>query len=390
MSSSPRHNYPPIKLPHPFLTVYRVHTSLSTTPATLFLTLESQPSNGVSPPQPLHLAAPLTWTGLSVPPSDQSPPLPNNTPWGRARRSPHTTLSWPNDSPPPLGPVWNVVHAIFLAHPARETFRLTLLGEGKTVLRDAILATGLGVAHPKRPVFNPPGAPAPSQTEEETNEGEEVLILRAAFWQGAASPTGSRPIWVVGDGTSSAHLQPVVSSKSGQSIAEGYPPMPEIFQVTNRFPAEPVYTRHPVRRPKPRPGSLVYSRYVPEIDSHFSLEVVDWQREEHLKLFNTWQNDERVAAGWNERGTLEEHRGYLRRLWEDPHVICLFGRFGESRFAYFEIYWAKVCLSFFFFFLLSLSFYPCVCDNEILVVNDDVQKGGPLRRALRRAQLRPR
>jgi len=316
-----RPKYPPVKLPHPFLTAYRVRTVAETTPAKLVLTLENQPADGRSLAEPLHLDS-LSWLDLTAASRDEHPPSSDNSPWARARRSPSTGFSWTGNGPPSLGQVWNVIHAIYLAHPIHETFRLTLLGEGKDGLRDEILSTGLGIEHPK----------PRHRGVKPTASTEELLILRSAFWQGAASPIGPRAIWVVGDGTDS-HLK--------KSLAE-YPIMPENFQITNKFPEEPVYTRHPIRRPKPHPGSICYSRYIPEIDMHFSLEVVNWKDQEHLKLFNAWQNDPRVAAGWNETGTLEHHREYLRKLHFDPHVLCLFGRFDQSRFAYYELYWAKV------------------------------------------------
>ncbi|KAF1997709.1 siderophore biosynthesis protein [Amniculicola lignicola CBS 123094] len=317
--STPRHNYPLVKLPHPFLTAYRVRTAVETTPAKLVLTLENQPTDGRPPPEPLHLDV-LWWLDLMVPSKDDCPVSSDNTAWARARRSPSTTFSWTGNSPPSLGQVWNVIHAIYLAHPTHEYFRLTLLGERNYMVRDELLSTGLGIEHPKPKYLG--GNPTVSA---------ELLILRSAFWQGSASPMGPRPIWVVGDGTDS-HLQKPLTE---------YPIMPENFQITNRFPEEPIYTRHPIRRPKPFPGSIAYSRYIPEIDAHFSLEVLNWEDQEHLELFNKWQNDPRVAAGWNETGTLEEHRHYLRKLHFDPHVLCLFGRFDNSRFAYYELYWAK-------------------------------------------------
>ncbi|KAL1307035.1 hypothetical protein AAFC00_005659 [Neodothiora populina] len=312
--------YPLVKLPHPFLTAYRVRAVPATTPTRLTLTLDHQPTNGHAFPQALSSDS-LSWLDLSTRPRDDCPPTTDNSPWARACRSPQTTVEWTSEGPPSLGQVWNVVHAIFLAHPECEYFRLALSGAGDDIITMELHATGLGIECPK---------PWHRADEQYTSCGE-ILILRSSFWQGAASPTGARPIWATEQGTDGSMRKPLTE----------YPIMPENYEVTMRFPEEAVYTRHPIRRPKPHPTSIVYSRYVPEIDEHFSLEVVDWQKDEHLELFNKWQNDPRVAKGWNETGTIEQHRQYLRRLHLDPHVLCLFGRFDSTRFAYFELYWAK-------------------------------------------------
>lgn len=330
-SASPtQHRYPPVKLPHPFLTAYRVQTVAITEPATLALTLVDQPADGRPPPQPLHSDS-ISWLELTSLPKNEWPAPSDNGPWARARRSPSTTFQWEGDSPPSLGQVWNVIHAIYLGHPTHEYFRLNLQGAGRDLVRSELLATGLGAQHPKQ---RHPQHKALLRAE---SFSDELLILRAAFWQGAASPAGPRPIWAVGDGTDGGLLR--------NPLAQ-YPLTPETFHITNKFPEQPVYARHPTRRPKPRPGSVVYSRYIPELDEHFSLEVVDWTSAEHLALFHKWQNDPRVAAGWDEAGDLEHHRRYLRDLHFDPHVLCLFGRFDNARFAYFELYWAKACKSF--------------------------------------------
>jgi hypothetical protein len=316
--------YPPVKLPHPFLTSYQVQCNEDVTPAKFILTLEKQPANGTAPPQALH-SDNLTWRDLTSRPADKCPPGSDNGAWARAYRSPQTTFAWSSNDTPTLGQIWNAVHAIYLAHPTIEYFRLALEGSGREVVRQELLSTGLAIEHPK-----------PWREVQDTGiSNGDILVLRSAFWQGAASPVGSRPIWAVGDGTQGPVRKPISE----------YPTMPEHQQFTMKFPEQPIYTLHPTRQPKPHPGSICYSRYIPELNEHFSLEVIDWQSAEHVKLFNTWQNDPRVAKGWNETGTIDEHREYLRKLHFDPHVLCLFGRFDETRFSYYELYWAKVSRS---------------------------------------------
>ncbi|KAF7717879.1 N5-hydroxy-L-ornithine N5-transacylase [Penicillium ucsense] len=311
--------YPLVKLPHPFLTEYSVHR-VGEQPTKRTLRLRVQPANGRQLTQSLHLDS-LSWTDLIKPDSAQSPPESNNSAWARAQRSPSTTFEWTAETPS-LGQIWNVVHAIYLANSTVEYFRLSLVGHESDIIRKELLTTGLAIEHPQQ-WYQP--------TDKAPWHADQVLVLRGAFWQGAASPTGPRPIWSTGDGTDGPLRKPL----------DQFPLMPENYQITMKFPDEAVYTRHPTRRPKPNPGSIVYSRYVPEVDQHFSLEVVDWRDDEHLCLFNKWQNDPRVAKGWNETGTLDEHRQYLRKLHFDPHVLCLFGRFDDTRFSYFELYWAK-------------------------------------------------
>ena len=95
--------------------------------------------------------------------------------------------------------------------------------------------------------------------------------------------------------------------------------------------------RHP-RRPA-KPSGEVYRRFDTGIQAWVSLRVLDI--EEDLERFMRWQNSQRVAAFWEQSGTLEEHRAYLESQARDPRVLNLIGCIDDDPFAYFEAYWAK-------------------------------------------------
>lgn len=243
----------------------------------------------------------------------------DNTSWARAQRSLSSAIEWNGEAS--LGQIWLIVYASFSLSPDQEQFRLQLKGDNYEAIVQDLISVGLAKSAPTKEGADP------------QSSSNDILILRGAFWQGAGSPFGSHPLW----------LSESLSTKSSPKYLSSFPLPPLTYTQTNGFPNQRIYARHPIRPAKPTPGSVIYSRYIPHLQEQFSMVALDYQNYEHLNLFHIWQNDPRVAQGWNETGTVEQHREYLRKLDEDQHIVTILAKFEETFFAYFEVYWAKVC-----------------------------------------------
>lgn len=349
---------PLVRLPEPYKTTYELEIVSREETCRIFrLCLSKNQDDGLPPPEPLHHAS-LIFSELSQPDPASVPPDSNNSPWARAKRSPVSYLTWDGANTPTVAQMWNVIYAILSLRPDPEIFRFVLSGPGKEQIAKELQAVGLAIKHPEPSA--PPGQPIP----ESRDHVDQLVILRGCFWQGAGSPFGSRAAWVADPGLHSDLRRPL----------SDFPQYPLEYTLTTKFPDVRVHAHHPVRPPKPTPGSRIYSRYIPHLKEYFSMVALDYTNDEHLQLFHKWQNDPRVAQGWNQTGTLEEHREYLRQLHEDPHQLAVLAKFDDTYFAYFEIYWAKVLsnrnnlvLRFFplnFFFTFSSSFLFLFTDNK--------------------------
>ncbi|KAG5660268.1 hypothetical protein KAF25_003790 [Fusarium avenaceum] len=308
MSSEPFQNKSPIKirLPQPYLETYYLERTAENKQS-YRLRKDDSVTEGKPFPKALH------GDGLvfSKVPSAESDNIPDsdNREYARARRSPVWTISWDKQTPT-LAQTWMFLYTFFTYHFDVEQFRLRLEGVDAEDLAKALALSMVAINMPQPPKGV---QPAPST-------GVEVLVLRSAFWQGCASPLGQQPIWL-----------PTWNS------ANVVPHLDYVMTPTS----ESTLLRHPRRTPKPAGGDCIYSRYIPSLDEHFNLVALDYENPEHLGLFNKWQNDPRVAAGWMETGTLDEHRTYLKNIHEDPHQFAVLGFFNDTPFAYFELYWAK-------------------------------------------------
>lgn len=299
-----------LRLPHPYLTTYfAVPTDGNTNGQSPYYIVQDK-EEAKQKPSPIALESSLTFTTPAAPDAKTAPPLNNNTPWARSQRAPRSQVKWTSSQAPSAGQLWIVTYFILIMNPDLELFRLDLQGAGSDKLSQTLVTSMLCNKHPL------------ADDKATSFQTSELTVSRSAFWQGAGSPFGTQSAWTP-------------NSRNSLNIEPGD------YTVTTKFPDERIHARHPRRPQKPTPGDVVYSRYIPSLDEHYSLISLDYTNEEHVKYFSDWQNSPRVASAWNQTGTLDEHREYLRKQHHDPHQLCVLARFDDTIMSYFELYWAK-------------------------------------------------
>ena len=204
---------------------------------------------------------------------------------------------------------WAVIYALFVRHHDRETIPIVLSPDidDHADLCAYILRSGLG----------------------RTAQGEDALFLsRAAFWQGAGTHGYHARGWL-----------PPLSSLTRHAAS----PFPSVQSFT-RTPL--VITAHPLRPPKPLPGEVLYRRYCPNVQQTLEFTYFDagqdGQVTPHLEAFHRWHNDDRVNSGWNERGSLEQHRRYVHGVLNDPAVLPIMMSWDGALMGYLEFVYVKV------------------------------------------------
>ncbi|KAK9447647.1 acyl-CoA N-acyltransferase [Limtongia smithiae] len=116
------------------------------------------------------------------------------------------------------------------------------------------------------------------------------------------------------------------------------PAYPVSSVVTSTGDTPPCTVLHPLRPPKPRPGALLYQRWIPSLSRVLTLRNVDIDK--HTSTFSAWMNNDRVAEFWGMRGDAATvHAPYLRALQADRHASAVIGALGDVDFLYVEMYY---------------------------------------------------
>lgn len=212
------------------------------------------------------------------------------SPFGAKEKDSELTLAWAS------------VYALWL-HPDYRDDDLIAVSVDNARIGEYLQCTGLGIVSPF----------SPTETQE---PGIIIYWLQCeAFWQGAGAPNSQH--WL--------QARPEVTSFPGFNGTLG------VFANQMSFTRKGnVCTVHPVRPAKPKPGTVIYSRFIVELGQQLRILHIDAENPVHFEAYARWQNSDRVNASWQERGPDEHHRAYLAGQLADPHTMsCVFEWDGE-------------------------------------------------------------
>lgn len=215
--------------------------------------------------------------------------------------------------------VWALTYIFFTLWPDQEYFVLqTRSAPSSDAWVVPMLASGLAVPHPADTQAR--------KTPVDTDASGEVLVSRAAFWQGAGPlPAGG---WV-----------PVLDSDAT------YPHLAQSHRAAPSGLA--VGTLHPARVPKLGLWNVqhatlpLYRRYIPELGQTLTFRLASSLSDTDVGLLHRWHATDRVNTGWRQDMPREEHRKYLAEQEASSDSIALIGEWDGQPFGYVEIYHAK-------------------------------------------------
>ncbi|OMP85128.1 putative lysine N-acyltransferase [Diplodia seriata] len=306
MSQSPSRETLPMQLtlPHPWHTTYTIKVGAYDEGLRQF---QVQPTNSTTKPghQQLHKED-LFWTE----PKSSSP---NTAPDGSSQESiPVSRIFWETNRPS-IGQAWLAAYGLITLYPSTDAFHITLQGDKSASVANELCRVGLLAKSPS------------------TRTTADHFLFRGSFWQGVGSPFGPRPVWLAAD-----------RSRQQNNSEWEYPPLPLLQQSTSPDDQTTTTTTPstdalstPLRPPKPRPGTTIYTRPIPSLPGapSLTLAVLDPTNTSHISAISSWAP----------YGTPDAHESHLLANTRDASVLAVLAYLGDATtatpLAYFELYW---------------------------------------------------
>ncbi|KAL1614480.1 hypothetical protein SLS54_009738 [Diplodia seriata] len=215
-----------------------------------------------------------------------------------------------------MAQAWLAAYGLITLYPSTDAFHITLQGDKSASVANELCRVGLLAKSPS------------------TRTTADHFLFRGSFWQGVGSPFGPRPVWLAAD-----------RSRQQNNSEWEYPPLPLLQQSTSPDDQTTTTTTPstdalstPLRPPKPRPGTTIYTRPIPSLPGapSLTLAVLDPTNTSHISAISSWAP----------HGTLDAHESHLLASTRDASTLPVLAYLGRNTaaatatpLAYFELYW---------------------------------------------------